>query len=406
MLMVEVSHPEVLARDWLPPVVLGREREVAEVVRRLDPPHPRSPPPWIVGLVGPAGSGASVVARRAAREVADRLRAEGAGAIPRVVGVRTAGLRGTHGVASALLRHLDEGFDGRGFAVAEILAGFLRRLRREGRPTVLVLDDVGIGGPDLTPLLRAVAEPDRFLPEGEFGMPPIWTIVAGTPEGWATLSAGAGDHLRFGPAVALAPYPLRVLTGMVRDRAERALGHPPVPGLVDRTVERAVAEGGGARRALDLLRRELLGVAAGPRAGEPFRGYRPTLVEVETRVVRAIEAVSHNRAARLGDLRRCEAELARAQGARPLPATTLWRRIVRLERAGYVRREIRPGGTGGTQSVVRVLTPVEEWVTSTRRPEIHPAGGSWTEFPRVGGEPSLSTGELTGVLRPPSDPID
>src|SRR5208282_2880125 len=201
--MFEVSHPEVLARDWLPPVVLGREREVAEVVRRLDPPLPRAPPPWVVGVVGSSGSGASAVARRAAREVADRVRLEGVGPPPRVISVRTTGLRGTHGVASAFLRHLDEGFDGRGFAVAEILAGFLRRLRREARPTVLVVDDLHIAGPDLGPLLRALGDPDRFLPEGEFGIPPIWTILGGTSEGWATAVAAAGDRLALGPPVRL-----------------------------------------------------------------------------------------------------------------------------------------------------------------------------------------------------------
>ena len=69
--------------------------------------------------------------------------------------------------------------------------------------------------------------------------------------------------------------------------------------------------------------------------------------------------------------------LAQEQGARPLPTTTLWRRIVRLEQAGYVRREIRPGGSGGTLSLVRVLTPIEEWVTTDLRPGTRPAVGPY-----------------------------
>ncbi|MGC2206066.1 MAG: hypothetical protein WA719_09150, partial [Thermoplasmata archaeon] len=81
--MLVTPHPEVLAHDWLPPVVLGREAEVAEIVRRLDAPTPHAPAPWMVAVVGPRGSGTSSVARRAAREVADRVRISGSGVIPR-----------------------------------------------------------------------------------------------------------------------------------------------------------------------------------------------------------------------------------------------------------------------------------------------------------------------------------
>jgi len=385
--MLPTLHPEVLADDWLPPVPLGRQREVEELVRRLDPPAPRAPPPWVVGVCGPGGAGASLVARRAAREVVERLRAAVAGASPRVVWVRLAAARGSHGVASALLRRLDDGFDGRGFPMAEILAGFLRRLRREGRPSVLVLDEVGATASDLAPVLRAVGDPDRFLPEGESGLPPIFTIVAGRPESLARLESALDGRFPFGPFVALAPYSDRALTAIVRDRAERALGRPVAPELVASIVARAVEEGGGARRALVLLRRSLLGSSLGPYP--PYPVFAPRVgVPVEPRVVRAIGAATRGVAARLGDVRRLEAELARSQGLRPLPTTTLWRRIVRLEAAGYVRREIRAGGNGGTQSLVRVLTPIEEWVTAPRRTDIPRAyGPSDGAFPGAGADP-------------------
>src|SRR5271155_4762011 len=121
--MFETPHPEVLARDWLPPIAMGREAEVVELVRRLDAPAPRAPPPWIAAVSGARGSGTSTVARRAARAVADILRSTPQIGAPRILVARTLRLRGTHGVASALLRHLDEGFDGQGFSVVEILAG-------------------------------------------------------------------------------------------------------------------------------------------------------------------------------------------------------------------------------------------------------------------------------------------
>ena len=401
--MYPTPHPEVLARDWLPPVVLGREREVAEALRRLDPPRPTSPPPWVVGVVGPPGSGTSSIARRAARGVADCLRQEGERVHPRTLWVRTAGLRGTHGVATGLLRQLDEGFDGRGFSVTEIVAGLLRRLRREGQPAVVVLDDVRVGGPDLGPLLKALGAPDRFLPEGEYGLPSTWTLLAGTPEGWASTLGQTDDPAALGRPVGLVPYTDHGLRSIVRDRAARALGRPPSEWLVGKVVDGSVGDGGGARRALDLLRRELLGTTF--RLGtNAFPTERPAVVEVELRVVRAIEAAARDREARIGDVRRHEAELAVAQGSPPLPATTLWRRIVRLEHAGYVTREVRPGGVGGTRSVLRLVTPVDEWVTTSHRRDTRRVAGSWTG-PSPGPLPEPPEGALVpGAMRPPSGP--
>jgi hypothetical protein len=409
--MFDTSHPEVLARDWLPPTATGREVEVAELLRRLDPPAPRAPPPWVVSVAGARGSGASTVARRTARLVADIVRATTGAGAPLIIPLRTSGLRGAHGVATALLRHLDGGFDGRGFSVVEITAGFLRRLRREGRPAVLVFDDIGIGGPDLGPVLRALGNPDRFLPEGETGLPPTWTILAGTPEGIRAAEASLEGKYSLGRTVGLSPYPDRVLAAIVRDRAERSLGRPVAPALVERVVRKAVEEGGSASVAIDLLRRELVGGGKWGRGRVPFGLYAPP-VAVEPHVIRAIESAVRGREARVGEVRRWEAELAESEGYRPLPATTLWRRIVRLEQAGYLRREIRPGGMGGTRSVVRVLTPVDEWVTSALRGDTRRADGSWVSSPwgagaaPTRGAPPGGT-SLPGMgPPPPSDPAD
>ncbi len=375
--MLLTEHPEVLANDWLPPVAIGRQREVLEVVRRLDPPRPAAPPPWSVGIAGPSGSGTSVVARRAAREVVDRWRASGRREVLRVLSVRAAGARGAHGVVSELLRRLDEGFDGRGFTVSEVLAGLLRRLRRDGQPSVVVVDDLSIAGPDLAPILAAVGDPDRFLPEGEHGMPPVWMIVAGTVEALRTLDGKLPGRCAIAPWVALDPYPPETLTAIVRDRAERTLGRPLPSEAISELVRRSVIDGGGARRAIDLLRRTILGssMACRPRRAGRFVAE----VAVEPRVVRAIGEASRGIAARLSDVRRVEAEIARSQGTRPLPTTTLWRRIVRLEQAGYVRREIRTGGDGGTLSLVRVLTPIDEWVTADRHPGTLRVAAPWDD---------------------------
>lgn len=396
--MQPTAHPEVLARDWLPPVVVGRAREVNELVRRLDAPRPNRPGPWIVAVSGAAGSGTSTVARRAGREVADRLRASLPGPPPRVIAVRTLFLRGTHGVVSAMIRQIHDGFDGRGFPVLELLAGFLRRVRREARPTVLVLDDVGLGGPDLAPIVRALGEPDRFLPEGESGLPPLYCILAGTSEGLMAVQRGLGDRVEIGPFIGIGAYGPEELRSMVADRAHRALGHPLSASQLDRIIGRALEDGGGAQRAVDLLRREILGLSVREmRSGEPSGHLRG--IAVESWVVRAIGAASRGESARVGEVRRLEAELARAEGSRPLPTTTLWRRFVQLEQAGYVRREIRTGGSGGTRSILRVLTPIDAWVTSSRRPGTRPSDERWVGPDAAAARPALPSS--ADVARPP-----
>jgi hypothetical protein len=395
--MLSIAHPEVLAREWLAPIAQGRERDVAEAVRRLDPPHPSAPPPWIAVVAGPSGSGTSTVARRAAREAADRLRTAEPGAVPRLLSVRVALQRGAHGVATALLQRFDPGFDGRGFPVNEILAGLLRRLRRDRRPVFVVLDDVAVGGPPLGPVVRAFADPDRFLPEGESGLPPVWMLVAGTVEGLASALAGVEPGIPLGPFLELRPYAEPALRLLVRDRAERALGRAPTVSLLDAIVARAVEDGGGASRAVELLRRELLGQRRGT-VGLRGRPDREEGIPIEPRVVRAIGGASRGVAARLGEVRRLEARLALEEGRRPLPATTLWRRIVRLERAGYVRREIRTGGEGGTSSVVRVLTPLEEWVTDQGRSQSRPTAGARVVGPTEVDPPGARRPTVPGLL--------
>ena len=388
--MFPANHAEVLSPDWVPPVALGRQREVADVVRRLDPPRPIAPPPWIVGVAGPAGSGTSTVARRAAREVLDRWRQAGLPGTARTLAVRVAGLRGGHGVATALVQRLDEGFDGRGFGTREILAGLLRRIRREARPTVLVLDDLAAGSADIGAVLGAVGEPDRFLPEGQEELPPLWAVVAGTFEALVTVESQIDGRFSFAPFVTLTDCSEELLTQIVADRAARALGRPLPRATTLNIVHRALTEGGGAGRAIDLVRRTVFGASSSHEFGTSRRGAETSLV-IEPRVVQAIETASRGVAARLSEVKRLEADLARAEGERPLPATTLWRRIVRLERVGYVRRQIRTGGNGGTVSLLRVLTPVEEWVTEDR-PTGTPRGcGAWSDA-AGGREDSTSAG--------------
>ncbi len=411
--MLNPQHPEVLAADWVPPVPVGRRRELERLVEWLGDPLPPDPRPWGAAILGPPGSGTSTLARLAARRLYEASRREGWTRPPLGVAVRVRWSRGTHAVASELLQRLDEGFRGQGFPTAEIVAGFLRRLRRESRPAIVVLDDLGPGMADVRPLLRAFAHPDRFLPEGESGTPTIWTILAGTPEAGGSWESAAREGFPIAHRIALPPYTEAELRAILEDRWRRAAGNPPRESDVTRLMARSIAGGGGASRAMDLLRRELLGAGSGlPQRPFASRG-TPAPLAVEPRVLEALASAAVSGVADLSEIRHWEERLAREQGVRPMPATTLWRRMVRLEAAGYLRREVRPGGAGGTRSRVALLEPAPgnrvSWGRSdTPREFGHPDEGSppppagvWWR-PRSAIEPGPAAPAPTA--RPPTTP--
>jgi hypothetical protein len=365
--MYATPHPGVLTPDWLPPVLPDRAAELAELAEILGDPYPGRSPPWVAAVVGPSGSGTSATARLAARRLVEALHREGGAPAPALVRVRVAEANGTQGVASGLLKGLDGGFEPRGFPVAEILAGFLRRLAREHRPAVVVLDDIGPDAPDLAPVLRALLAPARFLPEGNEVAPTVWTILAGRIEAEAAWNRMHRVGLPRTVRIPLRPLHEPAIRAIVLDRATRALGHAPPVELVDRMVERCAREGRGAARALDLLRRELLGPTA-HRPDLPMLGSGAGRLAVEPRILAALERATRGRPATLAEIRSWEERLASEEGVRPLPATTLWRRMVRLQAAGVIRREVRPGGPGGTRSTVELVGPVPFYaVTAANR---------------------------------------
>ena len=393
--MTAVSHPEVLSPEFVPPTLFGRERELEQIRRLLGSTGSDAADARVVLIRGPAGSGTSGLARLAARRALEEVRRAAGGVLPVLVVLRVPSHRGAQGLAAELVRRLDEGFEPRGFHTLEMLAGFLRRLNREGRAAIVVLDDVGPSAPDLTPFFRAFRHPDRFLPEGAERRIQTCLLVAGRSEALAVWSQA--ERLGIGPShrIELGPYRAEELRTIVRDRATRALGHVPVWAGPDRVAARAYAEGGSVARALQLLRRELLGPE--PRAPPtimPGTGKTPVL-SVEAHLIDVLESSLADHPTDLGEIRVQEIRRARALGRRPLPTTTLWRRILRLESAGLLRRTIRTGGPGGTRSTLELLRPVSEWPVRPGRydtplgayvaPEPAPPGGTsgaaWSQGP-------------------------
>ncbi|MHB1434705.1 MAG: Cdc6/Cdc18 family protein [Thermoplasmata archaeon] len=371
--MSAVVHPEALLEQWVPPVAIGRAREIEATVNGAESSREGPSRPGIVVVLGPPGSGSSVVGRWAARRLADRYRALSPDGRVRIAHVPTRLYRSPHGIACALVRSYDEGLDGRGFPWGDLLAGFLRRVRRDGRPTVTVLDDLRLAGPDLLRLIRALGEPERFLPEGDSGLPPFFTILTGTPEGLRLLDReGVGRWAR-AVTVRLAPYPEERLREIVADRMVRTTDRTAALSKAAEIAHRSFQEGGGARRAIELLRREF-GVREP--VGEPETPGRSSSARViEPHLRQALASALSEGSCEVGELRRWEALWAQRAGRPPLATTTFWRRTVDLERRGWLRREVRCGGIGGSRTRLVARRPVEEWITDRSGRETRPDGG-------------------------------
>ncbi len=399
--MTALPHPEVLSPEYVPPTLFGRERELDRLRDLLwgapsEGAHARA-----VLVRGPAGSGTSAVARVAACRLLEEVRRSGGIDPPLVVRLRVPAHRGTQGLAAELLRSLDEGFQPRGFHTMEMLAGFLRRLNRDGRSAIVVLDDVGPSAPDLTPFFRAFRQPDRFLPEGVDARIDTWFLLAGRSEAVGVWSQAHRSGVPEENRVELLPYRAEELEVIVRDRATRALGHAPLDSMARRVFVRAYSDGANAVRAIQLLRRELLGPEPRAPSTQVVGAGSRLLISIESHLLDALEAMLTDHPAALGELRSHEERLALRSGRRPLPATTLWRRLLRLESAGLVRRRVRTGGAGGTRSTLELLRPVSEWPVRPGRYDT-PLGSfvAPSTLPGVGSE--LWTGPAPSGPRSPA----
>ena len=338
-------------------------------------------------MVGPRGSGTSTLARLAARAWEEGRPPSGnPGEMVRAI-VRLPEVHGVQGIAGELLRALDPAYELRGFSMSELLAGFLRRVRSAHRPAVVVLDDVGPGAPDLSRLLSGLVDPDGFLPEGGRDVPPIGVVVAGSAEALRALGKGRLQRLLEWHTLRLLPYTEAELTAIVRDRAERSLGRPVPAEWVERVVRRSVRDDGSAARAVELLRRELVGQAVSE-VGPVYPGSVPAAdISIEPPLLSALGQLEEGVPVRIGELRHRATDLARSHGESPLPATTFWRRIIRLERAGLVRRSVRTGGSGGSLSTIAVVRPFGEWSAFTDRSRTLPAGATRPDLSPVWAAP-------------------
>jgi hypothetical protein len=348
--MGPLSVPPPLHSRWTPAYPIVRSDAVERVARALA--HGSAPAgPAFAAVLGPPGSGRTTVAILGARAWADGIRRAGQRP-PRALRVRIPECRGTAGVAAALLREWDPSFGGRGYSTVELLRGFLRRVGRDGSGAVVVLDDFGPDAPDLARVVSALIGPRGLPGPGTAATPPMALVLVGRSHalrGLPALPNGEDPRLR---SVSLEPYSVEELVAILRDRLARVGSHGMGEGELARLAERAHRDVAPATRALELLR-AALGFApedAPARSGRDAR----ELLRLEPWFLMALAAECRGGAADLTAIRRREAAYARARGVRPLATTTFWRRIVRLEDEGWLRRAVRNGGPGGTRSVVRL----------------------------------------------------
>ncbi|HEV2230654.1 MAG TPA: hypothetical protein VGS18_00500, partial [Thermoplasmata archaeon] len=176
------------------------------------------------------------------------------------------------------------------------------------------------------------------------------------------------------------------LASLLADRSGRALGRPAPEQWFQALLRRVALHRLNASGAMSLLRRELAGADPvveyfgcdrGPRATGP----------IEPHLLAALERVAEHHHATIAELKEWESELARKEGVAPLPTTTFWRRIVRLESAGVVHRAVRTGGAGGTRSIVELLQPVSALWNASGRPDT-PRADAWSSDASRGSGPA------------------
>ena len=213
-------------------------------------------------------------------------------------------------------------------------------------------------------MARAIAGPQEVLPEGVAGLPPLLLVASGqrdmVPEGIEAFRT------------TVRPLQGSALIEATRARAALAFHTTPRPEVIRAWSSLTVAcgrglsivgdllsEAGARAEARESLRVELEDVALPehlPRHGHDAEGFGAVLLEVLRSASGSLTA---------GELRhRLTARCVESGVRAPTPAR-LWRHMVRLERKGVVRREVRMGGTGGTAT--RVILADRPWEAGKQR---------------------------------------
>ncbi len=374
--------PRVLSGEWIPPRLLGRE-DLLDELRSLLPypahPHRRAS----VVLSGAPGVGTSTLARHFVQDVHDLWwNSARRSHMPLLLRADLSESPSPSRAVSALFGGIDPDLDPRGTSTEMLLLLLLRRLRTVQRPTVVWIDQVRVGFPGVVRLLRPLLDPDRLLPEGTQGLPPLVVAVSGETEALEGREEIAPGSLP-GPTLhrRLAPLSPEEAREALECRARLAFENPPSPEALLEMRDLLLTKGWGVALGAELLRESgRRAEARGARRIEPCDVTPPRDPATPRRNARALDACilealraetagSTGSGLSLPELRarvvlRCQEE------GLPWPSSSqLWRHTVRLERAGAFHRDVRMGGRGG--SVTRFVLPT--------LPSPHPPDGPPTD---------------------------
>ena len=347
--------------------------------------------PNALAILGPRGTGTSHIARASLESLAAGTVAPSS---PQTLRVDLRGVRGGHPAIQALFRNLDPAFNAQGAATEHLTLLWLRRMRSEGRPFQIWLDNFSGSWPALARFLPPLLDPRQILPEGVAGLPRYVVVVSGEGPSrpWEDLPGNP-------PALSVPPWERselealsrRVLAGPGRKAAD--------PRAVDRLVGLLLTEDRGLSSLSEILSRAR---AAAREAGRTELRAEdletPHQVPWRLRQARSFDAfllgllkeMSTGAPLPLSALTRGLRGRCASLGV-PVPSVArLWRRLRRLETLGLVSREIRVGGPGGTRSLLSLHDPADR---------LAPAPRSDPNLPTRGPSPD-------GPLPPPGESWD
>lgn len=348
------KDPRALDRSWVAPTLVGREDLLARLETSVLSGLTHGGR-VAVSLSGPCGAGTSAVAARLIKRATGRLVRPGAKGVPLVLRADASGLRTPSALVTALWRGIDPDFSGKGSSSEFLSLLLLRRIRTVGRPTIIWVDQVPARTGELGRVLGALAQPSRTLPEGPEGLPTALLVTSGGsdsfPEGVEALRT------------ALPPLLGEDLRQAIMVRANAALAASPAPSAIAAIADLSIARGWGLSMVGELLagagrRAEARGghwleaedialPARLPKGPSDAAGFEEIVIEA-LRALEGATAVSHLRAVLV--------ESCTAKGASAPTTARLWRHLVRLERTGLLRREVRIGGRGGSKTLVSLAT--------------------------------------------------
>lgn len=352
--MALIRDPHALGDDWRPFLNTPEDPKVpwpwAEGTQKC------TWPPSCVIVHGPRGCGTSTYASSLARLARGRWQARPSRRPPVTLTVDLRIHRSGHQIIGALYHALDPSFDARGCSTEHLTLLFLRRLRTEGRPSVIWFDNMPGRPGDLFRVLRPILSPHDLLPEGLDDHPGYVVLVSGETDSARELRAGCAPT----ESVRLGAPDYETLRASLTRRATAAFQRTPPSGVITKMTDMLAAAGGGYSREGELLRA----------AAHNAEGRRAEVLTVEDVHPLTPDPLHLGDPARLdacvlASLRDLEeasqgVAIARLRGrlhtvcleeGLPVPnASRLWRRVVRLETAGYLHREVRLGGAGGTQT--------------------------------------------------------